>query len=585
MIREGEQYNNWVVLKVLNDEECLCECQCEKHTTKIVNKYNLESGRSKSCGCTRYTKKRKDLVGQTFGDWTVVQMLPDRKCLCKCVCGFEKIQYHSNITRTGNNYKCEHVGEVGKTYGNWLVLKELGGGKILCQCQCENKTVRELYKKAVLSGETKSCGCKKFEYSNIIGKRFGEWAVLKCVDRQNEKYLCECSCDNHTQRIISKVSLTHGRTKSCGCKQGEYLIKTLMSNYGENCSARINNPREQWQIDTLNSPEKMLEYLKSFEYKPTTQQLAKLLNVHDSTVLPRVHQFGLEDFVDIQPMISQDEIELHDWIASICSYPMYFNVKNIIQPYELDIYIPDLKIAIEFNGNYWHSTEQKKSTYHQDKTMACTKQGIHLIHIFEYEWKSNKDKIKKFIQNIICNKTKLYARDTSVVEVNEIIAKDFINENHLQGYTSAEINIALYKENNIVGIMTFGMPRFDKEYQYEIIRFCYKSGTSVTGGAQKMLSYFINKYHPTNIVTYSDITKFTGNIYTSLGFKVINITKPNYVWINTNTNKVLSRYQTQKANLIKNGFGNEAQTEDEIMKSLGYLKIYNSGNLKLYWEK
>ena len=51
----------------------------------------------------------------------------------------------------------------GQQFGNWIVLKELGHGKVLCQCQCQDKTVKELYKKSVLEGRTKSCGCIRKE--------------------------------------------------------------------------------------------------------------------------------------------------------------------------------------------------------------------------------------------------------------------------------------------------------------------------------------------------------------------------------------------------------------------------------------
>ena len=235
MIQVGQQFNNWKVIEIVDNKNCLCECQCEKHTRQIVPIYNLVNERSKSCGCTRYTNKKKDLKGQHFGDWTVVKMLPNRKALCRCVCGEEKELYHSNLTRTGGSYKCQHVGIKGQRFGNWLVLEELGGGKVLCQCQCENKTTKELYKSAVISGETKSCGCMKSTYlaeraTSLEGKHFGYWEVLKCTDLHTQKYLCKCVCG--TLREIHKEALIHGRSKSCGCKQGENIKKTIEEVYG-----------------------------------------------------------------------------------------------------------------------------------------------------------------------------------------------------------------------------------------------------------------------------------------------------------------------------------------------------------------
>jgi hypothetical protein len=588
MVKVGEQYNNWKVIDIVSDKECLCECQCDKKTRKIITIYNLESGRSKSCGCTRH-KRSKELTGQYFGDWQVIKMLPNRKCLCRCKCGEEKIQYYSNLEKSGDSYKCRHKGLVGQQFNNWKVLEELGGGKILCQCQCENQTVKELYKKAVVSGETKSCGClvQKRQLENaksFIGKQFGEWTVKGIADIDKELYVCECSCEKHTKRIMYKYTLTHGKSRSCGCRQPQHLIQTLNARYGENCSSRINNPREQWQIDTLGNKEKLLSYIQSIGYKPTTKQLADLLDCNVTTLLPKLHQFGLEDYVDICALVSEDELELQNFVKSSCKYKVETNIKNIIPPYELDIYIPEKKLAIEFNGNYWHSTLQKEANYHQKKTIACTKKHIQLIHIFEYEWKNNKESIKDYIFDRINELNTIYARNTTVTELDVAECNDFIKNNHLQGSINSSIRIGLRNDNNeLVCVMTLGKPRFTEEYEYELHRLCYTKHTRVIGGAEKLFRYFIIKYKPSSVITYSDISKFTGNIYTKLGFKVIEITKPSYVWVDTNTNNVLSRYQTQKQRLLDLGIGAENQTEDEIMSSHGYLKVYNSGNLKLAW--
>ena len=93
---------------------------------------------------------------------------------------------------------------------------------------------------------------------------------------------------------------------------------------------------------------------------------------------------------------------------------------------------------------------------------------------------------------------------------------------------------------------------------------------------------------PQSIITYSDISKFTGNVYTRLKFKPIQpnpITEPNYIWVDKKTGSVLTRYKTQKHKLLEFGIGNIEQTENEIMLEQGYYKIYNSGNIKLEYKK
>ena len=71
---------------------------------------------------------------------------------------------------------------------------------------------------------------------------------------------------------------------------------------------------------------------------------------------------------------------------SIYSGIIIENDKTILDGKELDIYIPDKHLAIEFNSDYWHREEQIGKYYHQEKSLACREKGIRLIHIFEYEW-------------------------------------------------------------------------------------------------------------------------------------------------------------------------------------------------------
>ncbi|MBR4316364.1 MAG: hypothetical protein IKP65_05310 [Alphaproteobacteria bacterium] len=71
-----------------------------------------------------------------------------------------------------------------------------------------------------------------------------------------------------------------------------------------------------------------------------------------------------------------------DFIKSIYPYDIIENDKTMIKPYELDIYIPEKQVAIEFDGIYWHNEENKPKNYHLMKTELCEEKGIHLIHIF-----------------------------------------------------------------------------------------------------------------------------------------------------------------------------------------------------------
>lgn len=260
--------------------------------------------------------------------------------------------------------------------------------------------------------------------------------------------------------------------------------------------------------------------------------------------------------------------------------------RTVLNGKELDIYIPDKHLAVEVNGNYWHSTIFKEPSYHQNKTLACLNKGILLISIFEYEWNDldTRHKILKMLENKLkpCTKT-IYARNTEVKCVDKETSEKFLKQYHLQGYAPAIISLGLFDKDELIGIMTFGTPRFNNNYQYEIVRLAYKDNIVCVGGTEKLFSNFINIYKPESIISYCNISKFSGNTYKKLGMKEEYVSKPNYIWFRQSDNTLLHRYQTTKAQLLKLGLGDETETEDDIMYQQGFLKIYDSGNKVFTW--
>lgn len=477
-----------------------------------------------------------------------------------------------------------------KYFGEWHVKKYVGNHLWMCECSCG--VVKNIDGRTLRNGKSTSCGHLKSNVQikdNLSGKHFGEWEVIS-FDKNNH-WFCQCSCG--VIKSIDRGNLTRLKTTSCGHIKEDKKAETLIKRYGEISPNKIYYPREKWQIDTLSDKSKLENYLITLGYKITFYELAHKLGVTHHTISDKIHQYNLEDYIEINPMTSKEERELQDYIKSIAEdYEIRFNVRDIIAPYELDVFIPKLKLAIEFNGTYWHSSLFKDKKYHQHKTIQCIKQGIRLIHIFEYEWKNDntKNKIKDLLNRVISNKTTnkvFYARKLEIIETNKEKVKQFEDRYHLQGSTRSEINLALVERDsqNILGIMTFGTPRFNNNYQYELIRLCYKHNVIIVGGAERLFKHFLKKYAPKSIISYCNIAKFSGEVYTRLGFKTYNkLTEPNYVWVSQDSLCVLSRYGTMKSKLLKLNLGNEDETEDSIMNNLGYFKVYDSGNLKFIWE-
>lgn len=276
------------------------------------------------------------------------------------------------------------------------------------------------------------------------------------------------------------------------------------------------------------------------------------------------------------PQTSRKELDLLDYIKSIYTGWIETNDRNIISPKELDIVLPDLGIAIEFNGTYYHSEQFKDRYYHLDKTKDVESFGYRLIHINEDEWNDKQDIVKSRLKSILGLSDKVYARKCNIREIG--FPKEFLEENHIQGAGSpSSINLGLFLQDELIAVMTFSTPKFSKDYDYELVRYCSLLDITVVGGASKLLKYFVNNYKR-SIVSYSDKRWSTGNLYKKLGFEYSHTSDPNYKYFKGTTS--LSRYQCQKHKL-KDRFPDSfdpSLTEKEIMLREGYYPVYDCGN-------
>ena len=274
---------------------------------------------------------------------------------------------------------------------------------------------------------------------------------------------------------------------------------------------------------------------------------------------------------------------------SINTENKFFNDRHLIK--ELDIYIPDYNLAIEYDGLMYHSEgyseypmfKNTEKTYHLEKTELCLNNNIQLFHIFEGE---DLDLWLSMINNKLGLNEKIYARKCIIKELKSQETVEFLNENHLQGFCQAKINVGLFYNNELVSVMTFSKPRFNKNYEYELIRFCSKRNTSVIGGATKLWKYFVTKYNPNSVITYANRRFSNGEIYKTLGFELIGKTEPNYFYFRGRSRELFSRVKFQKHKLKELlDVYDENLSEAENMFNNNYRRIYDCGNLKFEYRK
>ena len=585
-----QQIGSWSVVCYAGHKKWVCICSCSK-ISKVLGT-ELRSGRSTSCG---HSREAESIVGMYFGYLEVIEKVDGKhhKCICHCGCGGTEKIVNTYDLKVGKVKSCgfnttRKIAIIGRKFNHWTVLEHLGDGRYKCQCDCVDKTIGIVRRADLESGKSKSCGHGTNRLVDITGQKFGEWTAVRHVGYG--LWLCRCSCKNKTEKVIRHTELIRGQTTSCGCKRSETYKNTMIDRYGETAVSKIADPRTIEQIVMIQSADNLKATItKYFDHKPNIYELSEVLGIQYNRTNKLIHEFGLEDSVDIGNSYSHYEDEICDFIESLGIYDIERGNRDILNGQEIDIYIPSHKFAIEFNGTYWHSELYKDKKYHQNKSIAGFKAGIHILHIFEHEWlnPTKKEMIKDIIINKLTqNKLVLYAKRCHVEHVNSKEAIDFTNKYHLQGGIGAEIRYGLYLDNELIGLMTFGRPRFNKEAEFELIRLIWKSGVNVVGGAEKLFKAFITEYKPSSIISYCDISKFNGAVYFKLGFRMNpkEITPPNYVWVNPKTMDVLTRYQTQKHKLIEAGFGIEEDTESSIMNKRGYIKVYDSGNAKFIWK-
>ena len=286
------------------------------------------------------------------------------------------------------------------------------------------------------------------------------------------------------------------------------------------------------------------------------------------------------------PKISNSENEIFEYVKSLQNGFIQSDT-TLLSGKEIDIINHDLNLCIEYNGLHFHSDRYRDRKYHISKLKEVEKHGYRLIYIWEDWWIRKQAIIKSMLKSIL-NKTeiKIHARKCEIREVDNETANLFLNTTHIQGTCVSKIRLGLFYNNELVSIMTFGKLRrvvghVSKDNHWELLRFSSKLNTIVIGGASKLLKCFISKYKPVYILSYANRDWSTGNVYNKLGFKKTGNTEPGYFYAKGKLR--FNRFKFTKHKLINDGYDSK-KSESQIMQDIGYMKIWNTGNIKFEWE-
>lgn len=318
-------------------------------------------------------------------------------------------------------------------------------------------------------------------------------------------------------------------------------------------------------------------------------------NIDKYFIYNRITYYNLSPCIYCHPIHNQtswQEKELLWYIKSIYKWKILVN-QRILDWKEIDIYLPELKVWIEYNWLYWHSLNwwNKTKDYHYNKFLIAKKKGIKLIQVFSDEWNINKEIVKNRLKNIVSKWINIWARKTIIKEINKKIGRDFLNKYHLQWAGKNSIYYWVYYLNKLISVITFSKPNISKWSKkngnnkiMELNRFVSLPWYSISWIVAKVSKKYMKDYNIDKIYTYADLRYWDWVVYLKNWFNFIKHTWVNYWYVDKTytTRYYRFNYQKNKLQKIFNLDYNKIKekTEKEIMFQQWYDIIYDCGHYK-----
>ena len=393
----------------------------------------------------------------------------------------------------------------------------------------------------------------------------------------------------------SKVNYVNMHTKVC-------IIDPIYGEYWQEPNAHLRgccHPKRKQQRKKLTTDE-FIEKAKKIHGDEYDYSMVNYINYRQKVTIickkhgefvqsPENHLYGKGC-----PKCGNHYSKFEDDIINKLDENIIKNDRTILDGKEIDIYLPDKHIGIEFNGLKWHSDwfAGKDRHYHLDKTIMCSEAGVKLIHIFEDEYLQHKELVISKLKHIFHESEsldKIYARKCVVNEITKDVARQFLEKNHIQGYAKSTIYVGAFYNEKLVSVMSF----INNGDSWELNRFASDINYNCVGCGGKLFSYFVKTYNPIEIKSFADrrwTIDVNDNLYTKLGFKFDCYTKPDYRYVLIkNPKNRFHKFGFRKKILLNKyastGLINDSMTETEMAKALGYDRVWDCGLIKYVWAK
>lgn len=277
---------------------------------------------------------------------------------------------------------------------------------------------------------------------------------------------------------------------------------------------------------------------------------------------------------------SNMEKDLLKFVENATELSVENNLRDIIPPYEIDVYIPAKSIAIEFNGLYWHSESAGRGKdYHANKHRMCKDAGIQLITVWEDDWRDRRSVVESMIKHKlgVSSADKVAARKTKFVTVSAHDAETFLNNNHIQGFRSHSRNFGLINSSEkLVAVMSFSVTGSTASLDR------YATSQIVVGGFTKLLKNSVKQLPQsvTSVITFADSEVSDGALYENNGFYIDKVLPPDYKYIYDKKRQHKFLFRKKRFESDPDLLFDPNMTEKELAELNGVTRIWDSGKIK-----
>lgn len=478
------------------------------------------------------------------------------------------------------------------------------------------KTKEQLNLERSMSVKKSYASKSKEEINTIKDKRketnLKKYGVENCYQSEEIKQKIKNTClekygvEHHNQREEVKRKINESTIKSQGAKRylqtevGQQKYKgTCLEKYGVENTFQSEEKKDKIKATNLErygyesaikNPIVQEKLKQRIQTKYGVDNVLQSLEIQEKVKNTNLERYGVPWYCMTEEcqMAQGGGSNVNNRFAELLAkYDITFK-----REFSLDYVVYDFKIGntlIEIDPTYTHNstigpyfnkhyTKPKDKNYHLNKSIIAQNCGFRCIHIFDW------DNIDKII-NLLLPKEKIYARDCKIKEVSKRDTDNFLNLYHLQDTCKGQnYRYGLYYNDKLIELMTFGKPRYNKNYEYELLRLCSHKDYKVVGGSKRLFKQFLRQQNPTNIISYCDNSKFSGEVYGALGMTLINQTKPNCIWSKGST-KITDNLLRQRGfdQLFGTNYG-KGTSNRELILNEDFVEVYDCGQKVFEWN-